>query len=509
MSEQNEIDLATIPKFKVDKNRENRQLLAFNKWKQNKANGVLEWTTGAGKTYIAILAIKSLNLNKPDWTINVIVPTTKLKEDWVGNKNKTGHIQIHNLKNVKVWVINSFVNSIKKGDNTDCDFLIIDEVHRIGATSFSLALEKTKRKFFMGLTATLTRLDGKHYTILKHGGIVDSLSDVEARRLGFISNYLIFNLGIELSEKSKELYTYYDTKFKQKFAYFQNDFNMALGCACKNSPRYINNKWEHSLAALLAIQNGYKCEDLNTIVARFNKNKQIKEHNKTVKTRKDKLKAIPLYQSDVDNFYHPDKVRINSLMWMHYMNMRKNFVYKLKEKLKYLEEIVNTFPDKQVITFSEDAEFADEIVKLLGTNKCRAYHTKMKAKEKNENIDLFENNKIKVLSSVKALTEGFDVKNIEITINLSQTRSKIAATQKRGRANRIDYNNPNKIAIHINIFIDDFLLPNGNLITSNEKKVISDNQKGQSAIFVKSVTEILDIVNEKLGINDNEESIIK
>ena len=139
---------------------------------------------------------------------------------------------------------------------------------------------------------------------------------------------LFRSLGIELSDNGKNLYDYYNTRFKSKFAYFQNNFDIALGCAVKNSPRYINNKWEHSLAARFAIENGYNCEDLNTIVARFYKNKDIVEKNKAIKKRKDKLKTIQLYQNEPDHFYHPDKIRVNSLMWMHYMNMRKNFVYK-------------------------------------------------------------------------------------------------------------------------------------------------------------------------------------
>ena len=52
---------------------------------------------------------------------------------------------------------------------------------------------------------------------------------------------------------------------------------------------------------------------------------------------------------------------------------------------------------------------------------------------------------------------------------------------------------------------------NNELITSSERKVILDNQRGQSAIFVKSIDDIIETVNNKLGINinDNEESIIK
>jgi len=492
--------------FVVDKVREERQLIALNRWIK-KGNGVLQWATGTGKTYIGILAIKKLNINKPDYTINVVVPSTKLKEDWVGNKTKLGHIQKHNLKNVKVYVINTYVNNIKKFGSINCDFLLVDEVHRTGATSFSLTLEKTNRRFFMGLTATLERLDGRHEIIMsKGGGIVDILTDTEAKKLGFISDYLIFNLGIDISEESKKLYNFYNSKFREKFLYFNNDFSLAMACSMKNSPRYINNKWEHSEAVKFAILNGYLCDDLNLIINRFNRNKQIKEENKG-KKRKDKVRLLKLYENDNLHAYHPDKVYLNGVLFRHYMQLRKDFVYKLKEKLPYLKELVDIFPDKQIITFSESANYADSIVELLGEDKCKAYHTKLKTKEKNSNISEFEKGNIKILSTVKALNEGFDVPNVEITVNLSQTRSKTAAIQKRGRANRKDYNNENKLAIHVNIFINDFYYE-GQFITSSERKTIVDNQRGQSPIFVTSISQIKEIVEERLGNKDENYNLI-
>ncbi len=106
------------------------QKSVIEKWKEVRAKGYVEAATGVGKSYIAVLAIKECNFRHPNAFVNIVVPTTKLLEDWTGyfvgkgTKKKwvKGHIEIHGLKNVRVYVVNTYITTIH-----ECALLIMDE----------------------------------------------------------------------------------------------------------------------------------------------------------------------------------------------------------------------------------------------------------------------------------------------------------------------------------------------------------------------------------------------
>ena len=50
----------------------------------------------------------------------------------------------------------------------ECDFLIIDEIHRTAAETLQFVFSKVKYKLILGLTATLERLDGRHTIVEKY-----------------------------------------------------------------------------------------------------------------------------------------------------------------------------------------------------------------------------------------------------------------------------------------------------------------------------------------------------
>src|SRR5688500_16629721 len=103
-----------------------RQLSIISAWFAKNRVGVVEAVTGFGKTYIAIIAIYRLNLKYPDATINVVVPTTKLYGDWLD------HIRDFDLKNVSVFVVNTYTQDyVKFQQKYKCTLLICDEVHRV------------------------------------------------------------------------------------------------------------------------------------------------------------------------------------------------------------------------------------------------------------------------------------------------------------------------------------------------------------------------------------------
>src|SRR6185369_10903543 len=184
--------------MKLDPIRLARQEKGFNLWRKGKeingitkpATGVLEYPTGFGKTYLIVLALRFMNEKHPDWFALGIVPTTKLYEDWMGYKDSTGkfingHIQNHNLKNVRIFVINTYV----KHKNWEADLLFIDEIHRIcneDSQFFSTTLNITKYKFLLGCSATLSKKE-KEFLAKFNIPICDTITEQEAQSHGWIA----------------------------------------------------------------------------------------------------------------------------------------------------------------------------------------------------------------------------------------------------------------------------------------------------------------------------------
>ena len=459
---------------------------ALQSWVDNNGIGTIEACTGSGKTYIAVLAIKRLNKSKQDAVIHVVVPTTKLKEDWV---KENGHIQQHGLKNVEVFVINTY----SKSTHT-CTLLIVDEGHRAAADTFLATITNTVYNFIMCLTATLERLDGKHEIIKLYCPIVHTLTEEDAVKRGFVVPSIIFNLLISLNDKEKKELADIDSKFNTYFKFFNFDFNLAMKCAESVNPRWNDNikQWDYAPAHKFAIANGYVKEELGTIVIRYNTNKKNQKVNKEKAKKEKRIKMIDLYPNELEHKYHPKVVNKKGILFMHYMTLRKEFVYNLPRKVEFVKEINSKF-EGQIITFSESIKIAELIKEEIENSSI--YHSKQKVKEKKEAIRRFEENESKLLSSVRALNEGFNVEGAELCINVSQTKSKIARIQKSGRVNRKDYTNVNKVGITVNLCIDDFTYKNEKLF-SMEKKTIMENQKGKHPFWVQSVDEVIEIIRK-------------
>lgn len=463
---------------------------ALRDWKNAGGIGVLQCCTGSGKTYIAILAIKKLNINLPNANINVVVPTTKLKDDWFNKVN--GHILIHNLVNVEVFVVNSY---IKK--NRECVLLICDECHRFMATTFLKTIVNTKYEFLMGLTATLERLDGKHEIMKKYAPIVHTLTEEQAIQRKFIVPSVIFNLLIELNDKEKKEYGTIDNLYNQYFKYFGWDFKLAMDSASSMNPRWndILKQWDYAPCHKFAMQNNYPVDNLQQIINTYNSNKKNQLINKNKPKKEKRIKMVDLYPNNLEHKFHPRVVNKKGILFLHYMTLRKDFVYNLQRKVDYVKEINSKFAG-QIITFAQSIKIVDLIKEEIPNSV--AYHSGMGTKDRNTAVKLFENKTAKLLSTAKALNEGFNVESAEMCIRVAQTRSKIDRTQISGRNSRIDKANPNKIGITINLCIDDFIYK-GEKINSSEKKTIIENQKSKNPFWVTSVNEIIEIIGKLKG----------
>lgn len=146
--------------------------------------GTLSATTAFGKTVVAAWMIAERATN----TL-ILVDKTQLMEQWVerlsaflnvpkneigiiggGKQKRTGRIDVALFQSV-------YVNKEVKGFVSEYGHVIVDECHHVSAVSFEHVLKRVKAKYVLGLTATLTRKDGKHPIVLMQCGPVRFKTD--------------------------------------------------------------------------------------------------------------------------------------------------------------------------------------------------------------------------------------------------------------------------------------------------------------------------------------------
>lgn len=374
----------------IDQNnsRTIRQKEVIKKWVDNGARGYALWATGTGKSYLAVLSIKLCNERHPDKKINIVVPTTVLQEAWTDDKK--GHIKIHNLKNVEVYVINTYVK-----EQHNCALLIIDEVHTAtGAKSktFNTVIDKTNFNWILCLSATLEKehLDFLHKKTIK---CLDKLSAFEAVEKGWLSPYKVLCVPIQLNDEDRERYDKMHKEFNKHFAMFNFDFDLAMRC--------VTNSGE----------------------------------------RKNLASKLGWEQSRVD---------AATFAWNRNMRLRKEFLYHIESKIEAAIEITKDLK-MQTILFGQSIEGADKITKELG-DKCVSYHSKLSKTQLKKNLTKLRDGRTKIdyISSAKGLEAGFDLPNLTLGVTWSRTSKALASIQKLGRILRLF---PNKTAYFIELFV--------------------------------------------------------
>lgn len=198
--------------------RTQRQLLGITKWRDSGCRGTLQWCTGVGKTRAALTAVKGFLTKNSEKIIVVVVPTDHLKLQWISELNK-----YRLLEYVKVEIINSAVKV-----DSHVDFLILDECHRIPSETFYEVFKQRNPSMVLGLSATFSRLDGRHELLDKFCPVCDVISIKEAIDNKWLSPYKEYKVII--TPDDIEEYRQLNKTFNEMFAIFNFDFELAMNC---------------------------------------------------------------------------------------------------------------------------------------------------------------------------------------------------------------------------------------------------------------------------------------
>ena len=288
------------------------------------------------------------------------------------------------------------INTVIKHE-WNCSILVLDEIHRYAADSFKQLFTKVKYRYILGLTATFSRLDGKHELISKYCPIIDVIPLAEALVKGWVSPYTEYEVIIDVPDI--EVYDQYQREFNEHFEFFNWNFNLIMSMT---GPRgYINQiKYRDEL-----------CE------------------NKDESYKKNILKAI---KNHVAGF-------------MRCLQARKKFINNHPKKLEITRKIIEARYNKKIITFSNNVKMAESIG--IGS----VYTGRLSKKKGRITIDEFNQQKDGVLNTVAKANEGMDIHGLSVAIILGLDSSQIKATQRTGRVIRFE---DNKNAEIFNIVIN-------------------------------------------------------
>lgn len=462
----------------INKRKTQHQTDGFGEWRL-KGRGVFVWATATGKTHLATHhAIPAMNRKRPDYKTIVVVPKTFLKEDWEGTGRKAGHIKKNGLKNVEVWVINSFVKM-----RHQCHLLIIDEIHRIAnedARLFNQVLDLCPAPYILGLSATLTQ-EQKNFLFKKNIPIISTITTRQAETEGLISPYRIYNLGIDLIDKDKAIQDELDENFVKYASKFDRDFKLAMACNGSINPRW-NPGDKESDEEIEEFPHWY--EPRNVEYARekgwngINLDQAIKNYQRKKKAPHGQKGSISIWEDEPDDFeFTPTKIQIYASQYIRYMNKRQDYLHNAYQKLDITKQIVEKFKVPTII-FSQRTAFADRITNLLGEDACISYHSKLESQPlKNEygefikyktgkrkgevklfgtetlkkhNLESFEKRRVQSISTALSLDEGFNVDGIELAVITGGTSTERQNTQRIGRAVRAK---EGKVAVIVNLYV--------------------------------------------------------
>lgn len=371
------------------------------------------------------------------------------------------------VSNIEVNTVHSWLKR-----EAQADLLILDEVHSYtGGQVFSQIFE-IPYTYILGLTAQQREDPVEQAFLIKKAPIVDRLNLKEALEKEYVSPFTIYNVGLQLDSHSRALYDDLHTSFMKYFSTF-----------------FFN---------------------LGTLIKALNNEKQ----------RKNIAKVYNITEQ---------QVYIRAIQANRLLQKRKEFLYNSEEIFKNTVELINRYPNKKILSFSEVTKFADSLYDA--TSHCSGvYHSSLpssitvndtlyalhqennlyrvvsadahlkgemvtldevkqtfkKAKVKRIGreatkkyyLNRFLSGDVNVLHTARALNVGVNIPNVDLSILCSFNSSTIDSIQRTGRAIR---KQDGKKAVEVNFYI---------LKSQSEKWLIKKQAQTPNVKWVKSIDEI-------------------
>ena len=193
---------------------------ALEAWRGERGRGVVVLPTGAGKTVVAIKAIEGLG----EPTL-IVVPTLVLVEQWRTRLEEEFGVEVGvvggGAREVRPITVITYDSAVLRSEELGNRFglLVFDEVHHLPAASYRRIGTMYAAPYRMGLTATLSRDDGAHVSLIEYVGRIVYEMEVDELAGIHLADYSIETIQVPLtSEEQRE----YDSSFSIYRGYLQS-----------------------------------------------------------------------------------------------------------------------------------------------------------------------------------------------------------------------------------------------------------------------------------------------
>jgi superfamily II DNA or RNA helicase len=183
------------------------QEVALRAWQRTRGRGVVVLPTGAGKSWLACLAID----DKRRSTL-VIAPTLDLVRQWydllrsafgqpVGIVGGGDHV-------VEALTVTTYDSAYIHMEHLGRRFgmVVFDEVHHLPGAAYSMAARMCLAPFRLGLSATPERTDGRHDDFGELVGPLVHRQDITELTGSFLSDYEVETVTVDLSPEEMQAY---------------------------------------------------------------------------------------------------------------------------------------------------------------------------------------------------------------------------------------------------------------------------------------------------------------
>ena len=217
-----DVDLA----LQIERTPFPHQSEAVRAWSEAGGRGVVVLPTGAGKTFVAQLAMQGARRS----TL-VLTPTIDLMQQWYGVLGSGFGIEVgllgggyHEPLPVTVSTYDSAYLHMERLGNR-YGLLVFDECHHLPGPSYRLAAETSLAPLRLGLTATLEREDGEERQLEWAIGPTVYREEIKALAGEYLSDYETVTIRVRLSEEEHTRYR----EAREIYRSFVRENNLRIG----------------------------------------------------------------------------------------------------------------------------------------------------------------------------------------------------------------------------------------------------------------------------------------
>lgn len=183
------------------------QQQAIKAWQERERCGVVILPTGAGKSFVAQMAIEKVGRS----TL-VVVPTIDLMNQWYDLLLSSFDAEIGliggGFYEIGALTVTTYSSAFRFMERLGNQFglVIYDECHHLPGSIYRYAAEMTIAPFRLGLTATPERADGEDRLLEELIGPIVYRREAQELAGEYLADYTVVRVGVELSAGEREAY---------------------------------------------------------------------------------------------------------------------------------------------------------------------------------------------------------------------------------------------------------------------------------------------------------------